>query len=115
LFLHKLGIAAVDEIGSAVFPIVCMEDMPAIVGPNYEINFGDRTLDTTVDLPSSFERPANAVSNPWAEINTPEDSDPLNLTARDAVIRKGLEKILRSNEYDGIEDEIAKLPKPTDS
>ncbi len=78
-----------------------------------DISFGDRSPDTTVALPGSFERPANAVGNPWAEINTPENSDPLDLTARDAVIRKGLEKLLRSNEYDGIEDEIAKLPVPT--
>jgi len=111
-FLHVLAKAAVDEIASAIFPMLCAEGMPSIVGPNYEISFGDRSLDTTVDLPSSFERPANAVSNPWAEINTPEGSDPRDLTARDAVIRKGLEKILRSNEYDEIEDDIAKLPKP---
>jgi predicted nucleotide-binding protein len=112
-FLHVLGRAVVDEIASVIFPMLCAEGMPAIVGPNYEISFGDRSLDTTVALPSSFERPANAVCNPWAEINTPEDSDPLDLAARDAVIRKGLEKLLRSNEYDGIEDEIAKLPAPT--
>ncbi len=112
-FLHVLGRAVVDEIASVIFPMLCAECMPAIVGPNYEISFGDRSLDTTVALPSSFERPANAVSNPWAEINTPEGSDPLDLAARDEVIRKGLEKLLRSNEYDGIEDEIAKLPAPT--
>ncbi len=112
-FLHVLGRAAVDEIASVIFPMLCAEGMPAIVGPNYEISFGDRSLDATVALPSNFEGPANAVGNPWAEINTPENSDPLDLAARDAVIRKGLEKLLRSNEYDGIEDEIAKLPAPT--
>jgi predicted nucleotide-binding protein len=112
-FLHMLGRAVVDEIASVIFPMLCAEGMPAIVGPNYEISFGDRSLDTTVTLPSSFERLAEAVGNPWAEINTPINSDPLDLTARDAVIRKGLEKLLRSNEYDGIEDEIAKLPAPT--
>lgn len=111
-FLHVLGRAAVDEIASLIFPMLCAEGMPAIVGPNYEINFGDRSLETTVALPSSFERPADAVSNPWAEINTPEGSDPRDIAARDAAIRQGLEKLLRSNEYDGIEDEIAKLPGP---
>ncbi|MFI5091055.1 MAG: TIR domain-containing protein [Terriglobales bacterium] len=111
--LHVLGRAAVDEIASVVFPMLCVEGTPAIVGPNYEISFGDRSLNATIALPSSFERPANAVSNPWAEINTPEDSDSRDLTARDAVIRKGLEKILRSNEYDGMEEAIVKLPAPT--
>jgi hypothetical protein len=111
-FLHLLGKVAVDEIASVVFPLLCGEGKPTIIGPNYEISFGDRSLDTTMALPSSFERPANAVSNPWAEINTPEGSDPRDLTARDTVIRRGLEKVLRSNEYDEIEDEIAKLPAP---
>ena len=111
--LHVLAKAAVDEIASAVFPLFYTEGKPAIIGPNYEISFGDRTLDTTVDLPSSLERPANAVSNPWAEINTPEGNDPRDLKARDAVIRRGLEKVLRNNEYDEIEDEIAKLRVPT--
>ncbi len=114
-FLHVLGRAAVDEIASVIFPMLCGEDSPAIVGPNYEISFGDRSLDTTVDLPSSFERSANAISNPWAEINTPEGSDPRDLAARDVVIRKGLEQVLRNNEYDEIENEIAKLPSPTES
>jgi hypothetical protein len=112
-FLHVLGRTAVDEIASQIFPMLCAEGTPAIVGPNYEINFGDRSLNTTVALPSSFERPTDAMSNPWAEINTPEDSDPRDIAARDAIIRNGLEKLLRSNEYDGIEDEIAKLPAPT--
>ena len=111
--LHVLAKAAVDEIATAVFPLLCAESKPAIIGPNYEISFGDRTLDTTVNLPSSFERPANAVSNPWAEINTPEGSDPRDLTARDTIIRRGLEKVFRNNEYDEIEDEIAKLPIPS--
>ncbi len=110
--LHVLAKAAVDEISSAVFPLLYEEGEPAIIGPNYEIGFGDRTLDTTVDLPSSLERPANAVSNPWVEINTPEGSDPRDLTARDIIIRRGLEKVLRNNEYDEIEGEIAKLPIP---
>jgi len=114
-FLHVLGRAAVDEIASAIFPMLCAEGMPAIVGPNYEISLGDRSLETTVYLPSSFERPANAVSNPWAEINTPEGSDPRDLAARDVVIRKGLEQVLRNNEYDEIEDEIAKLVIPPGS
>jgi hypothetical protein len=30
---------------------------------------------------------------------------------RDAVLRTGLESTFRCNEYDGIEDEIAKLPR----
>jgi hypothetical protein len=113
-FLHLLGNAAVHEIASVIFPLICAEGKSAIVGPNYEISFGDRSLDTAVNLPSSFDRPANAVSNPWAEINTPESSDPRDLTARDVVIRSGLEKVLRSNEYDEIEDEIAKLALPPD-
>lgn len=111
--LHVLAKAAVDEIAGAVFPPLCGEGKPAIIGPNYEISFGDRTLDAMVDLPSSFERPGNAISNPWAEINTPEGNDPRDLTARDTVIRRGLEKVLRNNEYDEIEDEIAKLLVPT--
>jgi hypothetical protein len=112
MFLHVLGRAAVDEIASVIFPMLCADGMPAIVGPNYEISFGDRSLDTTVDLPNSFERPGNAVNNPWAEINTPGGSDSRDLAARDVVICKGLEQVFRNNEYDGIEDEIAKLPAP---
>jgi len=86
--------------------------MPAIAGPNYEISFGDRSLDKMVELPSTFERVVDAPSNPWAEINTPENTDPRDVAARDEVIRNGLEKLLRSNGYDEIEDEIARLPIP---
>jgi hypothetical protein len=114
-FLHLLGKAAVDEIASVVFPMLCAEGRRALVGPNYEISFGDRSLNTTVDIPSSFSRPANAVNNHSAEINTPEGSDPRDPTARDTIIRRGLEKMLRNNEYDEIEDEIAKLPLPIPS
>lgn len=42
--LHVLAKAAVDEIAGAVFPPLCGEGKPAIIGPNYEISFGDRTF-----------------------------------------------------------------------
>lgn len=111
-FLHVLGRAAADEIGNVVFPLLCGERRPTLVGPNYEISFGDRSLETTLAFPPRFERPADAVSNPWAEINTPEDFDARDPTARDSVIRRGLETMLRSNEYDEIEDAIAELQAP---
>lgn len=111
-FLHMLGKTAVDEIGAVVFPHVCDEQTPSLQGPNYEIQFGDRSLDTAVVIPSSFERPANAVSNPWAEINTPEGIDSRDVGTRDTVIRGGLDQILNSNEYHEFEDYIAKLPPP---
>lgn len=112
-FLHTLTATAIDEIGSTVLPLVCGETTPKILGPNYQINFGDRSLDTFVRIPDGFERPTDAPNIPWAEIRTSEDLDPRNLAARDTVIRDGLQKTLRSNGYDRIEDEIAKLPVPT--
>ena len=112
-FLHALASTAIDEIGGTVFPLVCEEITPKILGPNFQINFGDRSLETLVQIPDSFERQKDASSSPWAEIRTPEDRDPRDLVVRDAVIREGIQKILRSNGYDRIEDEIAKLPSPT--
>jgi hypothetical protein len=105
-------VTAIDEIGSTVFPLVCEETRPKILGPNFQINFGDRSLDTLVQIPDTFERPKDASSSPWAEIRTPEDRDPRDLVVRDTVIREGIQKILRSNGYDRIEDEIAKLKVP---
>jgi hypothetical protein len=111
-FLHTLATTAIDEIGGAVLPLVCEETMPTILGPNYQINFGDRSLETCVEIPESFERPQDARNIPWAEINTPEDRDSRDLVVRDTVIREGIQKALRNNGYDRIEDEIAKLPVP---
>lgn len=112
-FLHTLATTAVDEIGRAIFPLVCEETTPTILGPNYQINFGDRSLETCVEIPESFERPQDTRDIPWAEINTPEDSDSRDIVVRDTVIREGIQKALRNNGYDRIEDEIAKLPVPT--
>jgi hypothetical protein len=111
--LHTISKTVIDEIAATVFPLIYKDLIPPIVGPNYEIQFGDRELDNLVQIPSSFKRPDGAQSSPWANINTPEDSDARDLDARDAVLRTGLESTFRSNEYDGIEDEIAKLPRPT--
>jgi hypothetical protein len=112
-FLHTLATTAIDEIGRAVFPLVCEETTPTILGPNYQINFGDRSLEACVEIPESFERPQGAQNIPWAEINTPEDRDSRDLVVRDTVIREGIQKTLRNNGYDRIEDEIAELPIPT--
>lgn len=65
-----------------------------------------------VQIPVSFRRPSEAQSLGWANINTPEDSDARDITARDSVLRRGLESVLRSNEYDDIEDDIEDLPVP---
>jgi hypothetical protein len=111
-FLHILARTAVDEIASTTFPSICGQTASPILGPNYEISFGDRTLDGFVEIPSGFERPQGSCNNPGAEINTPEDSDAQDLAARDAVIRDGMQKIFRQNSYDKIEDEIASLPRP---
>jgi hypothetical protein len=111
-FLHVLARTAVDEIARTTFPSVCGQTATSILGPNYEISFGDRTLDGLVEIPSSFERPQGSCNNPGAEINTAEDSDARDLAARDAVIRDGMQKIFRQNGYDRIEDEIASLPGP---
>jgi hypothetical protein len=110
--LHILSKTAIDEIAAAVFPLIYKDRTPLIVGPNYEIQFGDRELDNLVQIPSSFKRPDEARNSPWANINTPEGSDASDLEARDTVLRAGFESVFRSNEYDGIEDEIAKLLTP---
>jgi hypothetical protein len=112
-FLHTLAATAIDEIGRKVFPLVCEETTPMILGPNYQINFGDRSLEASVEIPESFERPQDTRNIPWAEINTPDDRDSRDLVVRDTVIREGIQKTLRNNGYDRIEDEIAKLPVPT--
>ncbi len=112
-FLHTLATTAIDEIGRAVFPLICEEPTPTILGPNYQINFGDRSLETCVEIPASFERPQDRQNIPWVEINTPGDRDSRDRVVRDTVIREGVQKALRNNGYDRIEDEIAKLPVPT--
>jgi hypothetical protein len=113
--LHNLAKTAVDELGSVVFPLVCENLLPPILGPNFEISFGDRSLNTMVQLPASFKRPQAAHDMPWANINTPEDTDAHDLALRDAVLRHGIESMLRQNEYDQIETEIAELPIPATS
>jgi hypothetical protein len=112
-FLHILATAAIDEIGRAVFPLVCEDTTPTILGPNHQINFGDRSLETCVEIPGSFERPQDAQNIPWVEINTPEDRDSRDQLVRDTVIREGIQKALRNNGYDRIENEIANLPVPS--
>lgn len=107
--LHMIAKSGVDEVAEAVFPLVYKDGVPPMYGPNYEIQFGDRTLENMVRMPSGFTRPRDARSNGWAEISTPEDSNPRDLAARNSVIRDGIEKVLRSNGYDGIEGDIAKL------
>jgi hypothetical protein len=87
--------------------------MPMILGPNYQINFGDRSLETCVEIPESFDRPQDTPKIPWAEINTPVDHNSRDLVVRDSIIREGIQKVLRSNGYDRIEDAIAELPFPT--
>jgi hypothetical protein len=86
--------------GPAPLPI-CDATHTAILGPNYEISFGDRSLETVIEIPSSFERPQDAYSNPWGEINTPEGTDSHDPKARDFVIHSGIESILHNNGYDG--------------
>jgi hypothetical protein len=110
--LHTLSRTAVEDLVSAVFPLIYKDLVPRILGPNYEIQLGDRTLESFVQIPATFRRPNDAQSLPWANINTPDDSDAYDLGARDAVLRQGLEAALRNNGYDGIEDEISKLPVP---
>lgn len=93
--LHNLGKTLVDEVGRAVFPLVCEDIAPPIVGPSYEIDFGDRSLDTLVQIPSGFTRPPSAHNYPWASIDTPEQDDSRDLASRDSVLRRGIEKVLR--------------------
>jgi hypothetical protein len=112
VLLHTLATTAIDDIGIPVFPLIC-DETPAILGPNYEISFGDRSIETVIEIPNSFERSQGSVSNPWAEINTPQHANSRDPKTRNAVICSGIESILRSNGYDGIEDEITKLPEPT--
>ena len=111
--LHILAATVVEEVGAAVFPLVCRDATPMILGPNYQINFGDRSLETCVEIPESFDRPQNTPNIPWAEINTPADNNSRDLVVRDTIIREGIQKVLRSNGYDRIEDAIAELPFPT--
>ncbi len=92
--LHMIAKSAVDEVAEAVFPLIYKDSVPPMYGPNYEIQFGDRSLENLVRMPSGFTRPRDARSNGWAEVNTPEDSDPHDLAARDSVICGGIEKVL---------------------
>jgi hypothetical protein len=55
--LHVLARTAVNEIAKTTFPLVCAQTASPVVGPNYEISFGDRSLDGLVEIPGSFERP----------------------------------------------------------
>ncbi len=111
--LHTLATTVIEEVGTVVFPLVCEDAVPTILGPNYQINFGDRSLETCVDIPESFDRPQDTPNIPWAEINTPDDRDSRDLVVRDTIIREGIQKVLRNNGYDCIENEIAKLPRPS--
>lgn len=111
--LHTLATTVIEEIGTAVFPLVCEDAAPTILGPNYQINFGDRSLETCVEIPESFDRPQDAPNIPWAEINTLDDHDSRSLIVRDTIIREGIQKVLRNNGYDRIEDAIAELPLPS--
>jgi hypothetical protein len=110
--LHSLAATAVDELGSAIFPLVCEESSPRILGPNYELSFGDRALHAAIQIPADFARPTTAHDLPWANINMPEDDDARDLTTRDTILRRGIESMLRQNEYNGIEATIAALPLP---
>jgi hypothetical protein len=110
--LHSLATTTVDQLGSVVFPLTCEDPSPRILGPNYELSFGDRSLNTTIQIPADFSRPSGAHDLPWATINTLEDVDAHDLVARDSVLRQGIESMLRQNEYDGIEAEIAGLSMP---
>lgn len=108
-FLRMLGRTIVDEIGQSVIPLVSQSDSPQLLGPNYEIAFGDRSLETLVEIPPNFEQPQDSYRHIGAEINTPATSDAVDVSERDLVIREGIQTILRNNGYDRIEDEVAKL------
>jgi hypothetical protein len=107
--LHTLSQTAIDDLAATVLPLIYKGLLPPIIGPNYEIQFGDRTLEDLVRIPASFRRPEEAQSLGWANIDTPEDSDAQDVAARRVVLRRGLGSIFRSNEYDHIEDAIANL------
>jgi hypothetical protein len=110
--LHALAMTTVDQLASAVFPLVCEDSSRKILGPNYELSFGDRSLNNAIEIPDGFTRPATAHDMPWANINAPEDADAHDLGARDALLRRGIESMLRQNEYDGFEAAVAGLPMP---
>jgi hypothetical protein len=108
--LHTLAWTVIDDLGRAVFPLIFDWKAPSLVGPNFEIDFGDRALTEMILLPSHYERPAGAQDSPWANINTPVGTPLDDRQSLDAVIRTGLVSILRQNEFDGMEDDIAGLP-----
>lgn len=110
--LHILARTAVEEIGSVIFAEICEQPTPPMLGPNYEISFGQRKLETLALIPAAVHRPHDALATQGAEINSPEGTDACDLAARDTVIRNGLQKALRSNGYDHIEREIEGLQVP---
>jgi len=112
--VHDLARTAIDELADALCPVMLDRDA-ALVGPNFELSFGDRSVDDLVSIPDSFQRPSDAQSVPWANINTPEEDDARDPTVRDEVIREGLASMLRQNGYDGFESDIAGLPDPAPS
>jgi len=110
--LHRLAKTAIEEVGAEVFPLIFGDRQPSLVGPNFEISFGDRTLSDLVRLSQNYDRPSTANDTPWVYINTPDGTDARDVRQRDGVIRQGLASMLRQSEFDGIEGDIAALPIP---
>jgi hypothetical protein len=61
--LHNLAQTSVDELGSTVFPLVCEHPTPPMLGLNFELSFGDRALNTAVQIPASFKRPLRVATS----------------------------------------------------
>ena len=110
--LHVLAKTTIDEVGAEVFPLIFGDRQPSLIGPNFEINFGDRTLSDLVRLSQNYDRPSTAYDTPWVYVNTPEETNAREVRQRDEVIRQGLASMLRQSEYDGIEGDIAALSLP---
>ena len=110
--LHVLAKTAIEEVGAEVFPLIFGDREPSLVGPNFEISFGDRTLSDLVRLSEKYDRPSTGYDTPWVCINTPEETNAREVQQRDEVIRQGLASMLRQSEYDGIEGDIAALSLP---
>jgi hypothetical protein len=110
--LHTMARTAIEEVGAEVFPLIFAANQPVLLGPNFEISFGDRTLSDLVRLPQNFDRPSTAHDVPWAYINAPDGTNSRDVRGLDEVIRQGLASMLRQSEFDGIEGDIAALPIP---
>lgn len=100
--LISMTTSAVDQVGATVLPLLVDTPM-RLVGPNIEIQFGDRPVEQILNMPPTFERPEGASGGLGADIRTPDGLDSYDSTERSRLIRRGITSMLRQNGYDNVE------------